>query len=58
MPIYEYICKNCKNEFEEQRSIKSLKRKKCPKCGKLKLEIKIKNVSIIFKGSGWTPKYS
>lgn len=54
MPIYEYICDNCKYEFEKIQSIKDDPLKKCPKCHKEKL---IKVISggagLIFKGSGF-----
>ncbi len=35
MPLYEYKCKSCQNEFEALVSIsKADKNQKCPKCGK------------------------
>ena len=34
MPIYEYKCKTCGDEFEVPRSIQDSDKKfKCPKCG-------------------------
>ena len=32
MPTYEYICLNCKHEWEEEQKITEKPKKKCPKC--------------------------
>ena len=40
MPTYEYICGNCKYEFEKIQSIKDDSLTKCPKCHKEKLTLK------------------
>ena len=54
MPTYEYICNNCKHEFEQFQSIKSKPIRKCPECGKLKVQRLIgAGAGIIFKGSGF-----
>jgi putative FmdB family regulatory protein len=54
MPTYEYICGNCKHEFERFQSIKSRPIRKCPECGKLKVQRLIgAGAGIIFKGSGF-----
>jgi putative FmdB family regulatory protein len=54
MPIYEYICDNCKYEFEKIQSIKDDSLKKCPKCHKEKLRKAISGgAGLIFKGSGF-----
>ncbi|CAN5584453.1 zinc ribbon domain-containing protein [soil metagenome] len=54
MPTYEYICDNCKNEFEEIQSIKADALTLCPKCGKETLRRKISGGNaLIFKGSGF-----
>ena len=35
MPIYEYVCKNCKNKFELMRSFsRSNENADCPRCQK------------------------
>jgi putative FmdB family regulatory protein len=35
MPIYEYVCKNCKNKFELMRSFsRSKESADCPRCQK------------------------
>ena len=54
MPTYEYICNNCKYEFEQFQSIKAKPIRKCPKCGKLSVQRLIgAGAGIIFKGSGF-----
>lgn len=57
MPTYEYICDDCKNEFETMQSMKEEPLEVCPKCNKNTLRRLITGgVGVIFKGSGWTPK--
>ena len=54
MPTYEYICDNCKYEFERFQSIKAKPVRKCPECGKLSVQRLIgAGAGIIFKGSGF-----
>ncbi|MBO8130680.1 MAG: zinc ribbon domain-containing protein [Candidatus Marinimicrobia bacterium] len=54
MPTYEYICDNCKFEFEEFQSIGSEPLKICPKCGKDTIRRVISGgIGLIFKGSGF-----
>jgi putative FmdB family regulatory protein len=54
MPTYEYICDNCKYQFEQFQSIKAKPIRKCPKCGKLSVQRLIgAGAGIIFKGSGF-----
>jgi len=54
VPTYEYICENCRYEFERFESIKAQPLKKCPQCGKAALKRLIGHGSgIIFKGSGF-----
>ncbi len=40
MPIYEYVCLDCKKEFSEVKPISAYKPKtvKCPKCNSKKTE--------------------
>ena len=53
MPTYEYICKDCKFEFEEFQSIASEPIQVCPKCNG-RVERKISGgTGLIFKGSGF-----
>ena len=54
MPTYEYVCNNCKHEFERFQSMKDRPIRKCPECGKLKVQRLIgAGAGIIFKGSGF-----
>lgn len=54
MPTYDYICDECKHEFEAFESIKADPRKDCPACGKSSLRRKIgPGAAILFKGSGF-----
>jgi len=54
MPTYEYICENCKHEFEQFQSITARPLRKCPKCGKASLKRLIGAGSgLIFKGNGF-----
>jgi putative FmdB family regulatory protein len=54
MPTYEYICDNCRHQFEQLQPITSKPLRKCPQCGKLKLVRLIgSGAGIIFKGSGF-----
>jgi len=38
MPIYEYICKDCKAHFEVLMSVNSPETVKCKKCGSLQVK--------------------
>ena len=41
MPVYEYVCKNCKKKFEIVESVSkhdTRKSARCPKCGGRKTE--------------------
>ena len=54
MPTYDYLCDNCKCEFERFQSIKARPIRKCPECGKLSVQRLIgAGAGIIFKGSGF-----
>ncbi|MHB1562032.1 MAG: FmdB family zinc ribbon protein [Isosphaeraceae bacterium] len=54
MPTYDYICDECRHEFEAFESIKADPRKDCPACGKSSLRRKIgPGAAILFKGSGF-----
>jgi putative FmdB family regulatory protein len=52
MPIYEYVCKDCKEEFEIMQSITETPIDVCSKCGGMLRKL-ISNNSFILKGSGW-----
>jgi putative FmdB family regulatory protein len=53
MPVYEYVCKECKNEWEVEQSITDKKITKCPKCEKESAQRLISNGSFQLKGGGW-----
>jgi putative FmdB family regulatory protein len=49
MPIYEYTCKSCKNNFEQLvKSISSAGKVNCPKCGSKETA---RNLSVFAVGS-------
>lgn len=52
MPIYEYGCSNCNNEFEVFQKITEEAVKECPKChGPVKKLMS--NTTFVLKGTGW-----
>jgi len=51
MPIYEYKCKECGEEFEELVSLSNKISPPCPDCGSKETERKISRVGG-FSGSG------
>ena len=53
MPIYEYICNACGDEFEEWQKITDSPVRKCPKCGKRRVERLVSLSAFHLKGSGW-----
>ncbi|QDV33630.1 FmdB family zinc ribbon protein [Tautonia plasticadhaerens] len=54
MPTYDYICDDCKHEFEAFESIKADPQTTCPSCQKETLRRKIgAGAAILFKGSGF-----
>ncbi len=52
MPIYEYKCNKCGDEFEAIQKITDKPLKSCPTC-KGKVKKLISRNSFILKGSGW-----
>ncbi len=53
MPIYEFRCDRCENEFEELCKSTDVKKMKCPKCGGASRRKVASRVGLQFKGSGW-----
>jgi putative FmdB family regulatory protein len=52
LPRYDYLCPNCKNEFEIRQSFSSEPVAPCPKCQSTARRV-IHSVPIVFKGSGF-----
>ena len=52
MPIYEYKCMKCRNEFEAMQKFSDTPLKKCPSCGGAVKRL-ISRSSFQLKGSGW-----
>ena len=53
MPIYQYKCTQCANQFEKRQNINDKPIEVCPQCqGKVKRIIS-ENVGFILKGSGF-----
>ena len=53
MPIYEYKCSNCGQQFEKIQKFSDDPLQKCPKCDKNTLNKLISSPSFRLKGSGW-----
>jgi putative FmdB family regulatory protein len=53
MPTYEYVCSNCKNEWEEVQRISEPPIKVCPKCSQATAKRQISGGNFILKGGGW-----
>jgi len=53
MPIYEFVCENCGNEFEKLQSFSDTTMPTCPKCQSVSVQRKLSSPAIHFKGSGW-----
>jgi putative FmdB family regulatory protein len=52
LPLYEYKCAKCADQFEKIEKHDAPTTQKCPKCGG-KAERMISAAGIQFKGSGW-----
>jgi putative FmdB family regulatory protein len=53
MPIYEYKCDKCGNEFEQMRSFSDASAAICPACGGPDTHRLVSRTSFVLKGSGW-----
>lgn len=52
MPIYEYQCSKCSNNYDKKEGFDAPPQQKCPKCGG-KAQRVIQAPPIVFKGSGF-----
>ncbi len=53
MPIYEYVCQNCKHELDTIQKMTDRPLKRCPQCKKYQLQRKISAGGFNLKGGGW-----
>ncbi|MCZ6463955.1 MAG: zinc ribbon domain-containing protein [Proteobacteria bacterium] len=53
MPIYEYECGKCGNEFEREQRISDDPVKTCPECRSRRVKRLISRTSFLLKGGGW-----
>jgi putative FmdB family regulatory protein len=55
LPVYEYICNKCREEFSVSGSYSSLSgyTPVCPKCRSKKITKRLFPVGLIFKGKGF-----
>lgn len=53
MPIYEFVCQSCGNEFEEIRSFSDNSVPACSVCHSEQVVRRMGRPAIHFKGSGW-----
>lgn len=52
MPVYEYCCEHC-GTFEVYRSITAEPLQTCPHCGGKVRKLISRNVSVLYRGSGF-----
>jgi putative FmdB family regulatory protein len=52
MPVYEYRCDSCNNQFELRQKFSDPPADRCPKCGGTVRKL-VSAVSFSLKGSGW-----
>lgn len=50
MPIFEYVCKDCQNEFEA--IVYGQQKAECPKCKSKKLEAQLSVFAVSTKSAG------
>ncbi len=53
MPIYEFVCESCGNEFEQIQSFSDSSVPACVRCGSTQVVRRMGRPAIHFKGSGW-----
>ncbi len=53
VPIYEFVCQSCANEFEHIQSFSDSRMPVCPQCQSVQVVRRMGRPAIHFKGSGW-----
>jgi len=53
VPIYEFVCQNCGEEFEKIQSFSVAIAPICPRCQSIQVQRQMSRPAIHFKGSGW-----
>ena len=53
MPIYEFVCQTCDNNFEKIQSFSDTAASSCPNCDSQDVARQMSRPAIHFKGSGW-----
>ncbi|MDH3388793.1 MAG: zinc ribbon domain-containing protein [Gammaproteobacteria bacterium] len=53
MPIYEYVCNECRHEFETLQKMSDTPLQDCPACERGALRKKISAPGFRLSGSGW-----
>jgi putative FmdB family regulatory protein len=53
VPIYEFMCRACGNEFERIQSFSDTSVPACPNCSSEEVDRRLGRPAIHFKGSGW-----
>ena len=53
MPIYEYSCKKCSEEFEILHKVDEKPKEPCPACGSKSIARKISAAGFRLGGGGW-----
>lgn len=53
MPTYEYLCEECRHEWEMEQSIKADPLTICTKCKKETAKRLISKSAFILEGGGW-----
>ena len=53
VPIYEFVCQKCENEFEKVVSFSETTMPACPACTSDEVQRQMGVPAIHFKGSGW-----
>ncbi len=52
MPLYEYLCTQCRHQFELLQRFSDPQVTACPRCGG-EVQQLISPPAVVFKGSGW-----